>query len=141
MNDHARDVPAELTAMLTQIVPSGGRFGHFQHVQLAYLAAREHGTAAAAEKISRWIRHLAAYENAPQKYNATMTRAWTKLVGHHVEADRWAGRASDFADFADRHPTLLDKRLLSRHYSAAVLAGAAARAGWVDPDLAPFPWS
>jgi hypothetical protein len=45
-----------------------------------------------------------------------------------------------FAAFAASHPALLDKRLLSRHYSARVLASAAARSGWVEPDLAAFPW-
>jgi hypothetical protein len=142
-DDHAgaREVPAELAQMLTKIVPSGGRFGHCQHVHLAFLTARQHGTTAAVGKISMWIGHLAAYERAPQKYNATMTRAWTEIVGHYVDADRSAGKTGDFADFATRYPALLDKRLLSRHYSAAVLAHPAARTGWLEPDLAPFPWS
>ncbi len=140
MTDHAHEVPAELAGMLPRIVSPGGRFGHRQHIHLAFLAASEHGTAPAIEKISTWIQHLSAYEQAPQKYNATMTRAWTQLVGHHVEADKSAGQAGDFADFAGRHPALLDKRLLSRHYRAATLASAAARAGWVEPDLVPFPW-
>ena len=141
MNDHAGGLPAELAGMLSQILSPDGHFGHRQHIQLAFLAATEYGTAAAVDKISAWIRHLAAYERAPQKYNATMTRAWTQLVGHHVEADRSTGRAGDFADFARRHPALLDKRLLSRHYGAATLASATARGSWVEPDLAPFPWS
>lgn len=46
----------------------------------------------------------------------------------------------DFASFAESHPALLDKRLLTRHYTARTLASPAARAGWAEPDLAPFPW-
>ncbi len=42
---------------------------------------------------------------------------------------------------AARHPALLDKRLLSRHYRSSTLAADAARRGWVEPDLLPFPWS
>jgi hypothetical protein len=137
-HDHGRHVPDELAGLLRQIVPPGGRFGHRQHVHLAFLAAREHGTGAAVTKISSWIRHITGYENAPQKYNATMTSAWTEIVGQHVAADP---AVADFAEFADRYPALLDKRLLSRHYSSALLASAAARSGWVEPDLAPFPWS
>ena len=139
MTPHAGhgEFPAELAALLPQVVPPGGSFGHRQHIHLAYLAARRHGTSEAVTRISAWIRHIAAYEKAPQKYNATMTRAWTELVGHHVESDR---QASDFGDFAARHPALLDKRLLSRHYSAATLASSAARTGWVEPDLSPVPW-
>ena len=83
------------------------------------------------------IRHLAAYQRAPQKFNATVTRAWTEIVAHHMAI---APPGTDFASFAERHPALLDKRLLTRHYTARALASPAARTGWVDPDLVPFPW-
>jgi hypothetical protein len=132
------EMPAELAALLREIVPPGGRFGHRQHIHLAYLTVRRHGTQAAVSRISGWIRHIAAYEQAPQKYNATMTKAWTLLVGHHVEADP---PTADFSDFAARNPALLDKRLLGRHYRSSTLASTAARAGWIEPDLASFPFS
>jgi hypothetical protein len=132
------ELPGELAGLLREIVPAGGGFGHRQHVHLAFLTARRHGSAAAVAKISSWIRHLAAYERAPQKYNATMTRAWTEIVGHHAAADP---AVTSFAEFAARNPALLDKRLLRRHYTPKVLASAAARSGWVEPDLAAFPWS
>jgi hypothetical protein len=134
---HDRELPAELAGLLAEVIPAGGGFGHRQHVHLAFLAVRRYGTREAVSKVSGWIRHIAAYERAPQKYNATMTRAWTEIVGHHVAAD---GGASSFAEFAARHPALLDKRLLRRHYSPARLASAAARTGWAEPDLSPFSW-
>ncbi len=148
------ELPAELAELLARVVPPDGGFRHRQHIHLAYLAVRRHGTAEAAVRIGSWIRQLAAYERAPQKYNETVSRAWTEIVGHHVAADR-AGRDSaagasvsagagaagaDFEDFAARHPGLLDKRLLIQHYSPAVLASAPARTGWVEPDRIPFPW-
>jgi hypothetical protein len=135
---HTREIPPELAALLRQVVPAGGGFGHRQHVHLAFLTVRMHGTSAAVTKIAEWIRHIAVYENAPQKYNATMTQAWTEIVGHHVAGDP---AVADFAEFADRNPALLDKRLLRHHYSPARLASATARHEWVAPDLAPFPWS
>jgi hypothetical protein len=135
---HADGVPADLAAMLAQVVPPDGRFGHRQHVHLAFLTVRAIGVQPAVAAISSWIRHLAEYSRAPQKYNATMTQAWTQVVGHHVAADP---AIADFGEFADRFPTLLDKRLLQRHYRSSTLASAAARRGWVEPDLAPFPWS
>jgi hypothetical protein len=133
-HDAGHGGPAEMAELLGQVAPAGGRFGHREHIHLAYLAVRRYGTAGAAARMGQWLRHLTAYEGAPQKYNATVTRAWTELVGHHV-ADE-----PDFDAFAERHPQLLDKRLLSRHYSAAVLASAPARTGWAEPDIAPFPW-
>ena len=127
-------IPDELAEILNEIGTTDG-FRHRQHIHLAFLATRRYGTAQAADQVSIWIRHLTAH--APQKFNATVTRAWTQIVAHHVAADP---SVTDFEGFASRHPELLDKRLLARHYTAAVLASAQARGGWVEPDLAPFPW-
>jgi hypothetical protein len=128
-------IPDELAEILDEVVPPDGGFRHRQHVHLAFIATRRYGTAQAATMISDWIRQLTAH--APQKFNATVTRAWTELVGHHVAADP---AVTDFDAFAERYPALLDKRLLGRHYSSAMLASPQARAGWVEPDLAPFGW-
>jgi hypothetical protein len=132
------ELPAELASMLRQITAADGGFGHRQHVQLAFLTARRHGTPGAVQRMSQWLRHLTAYQNAPQKYHATVTRAWTEIVGYHVQADP---TVDSFTEFAVRYPHLLDKRLLGRHYSPAVLASPAARNGWVEPDRVTFPWS
>ena len=133
-----RPLPPELAAVLAEIVPPGGAFRHRQHIHLAFLAVRRHGAARAPAVVARWIGHIAAYERAPQKFNATVTRAWTEMVAYHVAADP---PGTDFGSFADRNPALLDKRLLARHYSARVLASATARTGWVEPDRTPFPWT
>ena len=134
---HPDGLPEELAGLLTEIVPPGGAFRHREHIHLAYLAVRRHGTDRAADKVSSWIRHLAAYQRAPQKFNATVTRAWIEIVAHHMAI---APPSTDFASFAERYPALLDKRMLARHYTARTLASPAARTGWVDPDLVPFPW-
>jgi len=135
---HHAGLPPEFAEMLAEIQPAGG-FGHRDHVHLAFLAVRRYGTTEAAERIGGWLRHLTAYAGAPQKYNATVTWAWTEIVGHHL-ADGEDSRAGDFDAFVAGHPRLLDKRLLIRHYSPAVLASARARSSWVEPDLVPFPW-
>jgi hypothetical protein len=132
-----RPLPPELAAVLAEIVPPGGAFRHRQHIHLAFLAVQRHGAARAPEVVARWIGHIAAYERAPQKFNATVTRAWTEMVAHHVAA---GPPGTDFDSFAGRNPALLDKRLLARHYSARVLASPAARTGWVEPDRVGFPW-
>jgi len=136
-NPQDATLPAELAAALAEIVPPGGAFRHREHIHLAYLAVQRHGANRAAGVVSGWIRQLAAYQRAPQKYNATVTRAWTEIVAHHMAA---APATGDFASFADRYPALLDKRLLARHYTARTLASPTARTGWADPDLVPFPW-
>jgi hypothetical protein len=128
----------ELAAILPRITGPSGQFRHRQHISLAYYAVRRYGMPDAVGKICTWIRQIAAYERAPQKYHHTVSRAWVELVAHHVAAD--AGCA-DFDGFAERNSALLDKRLLSRHYRSSTLAADPARRGWVEPDLLPFPWS
>jgi hypothetical protein len=111
-------------------------FGHRQHVRLTWLAVRRHGTARAIELIDDGIREATRAAGKPRKYHATVSRAWVELVGHHALADD----AADFDTFAARNSALLDKRLLTRFYRSSTLADVAARTGWVEPDLAPFPW-
>ena len=86
--------------------------------------------------VSDGIQRTARYAGAPQKYHATVSRAWVELVGHHVLEER----IDDFDVFLDRNPALVDKRLLLRFYRSSTLATAVARTGWVEPDAAPFPW-
>ncbi|MFG2089386.1 MULTISPECIES: hypothetical protein [unclassified Spirillospora] len=122
---------------MAEVMASADAFGHRQHVHLTWLAVRRVGMPAAIALVSDGIRRPARYAGAPQKYHATVSRAWVELVAHHTaEHDR-----PDFAAFAERHPALLDKRLLTRFYRSPTLAGAQARTGWVEPDLAPFPWT
>jgi hypothetical protein len=134
----------ELAAILPAISGPAGQFRHRQHINLAFLAVQRYGMPEATGKICTWIRHIAAYERAPQKYHHTVSRAWVEIVAHHVGTDPDSPDSPDCADFdgfAERNPALLDKRLLSRHYRSATLASGRARRGWVEPDLLPFPWS
>src|SRR6185369_10475029 len=108
---------------------------HRQHIHLTWLAVRRYGTDAAVELVSEGIQRTARYAGAPQKYHATVSRAWVEIVGHHPTED-----GETFDSFVTRHPALLDKRLLTRHYTSATLASPAAKQGWVEPDLVPFPW-
>ncbi|ETK30905.1 hypothetical protein [Microbispora sp. ATCC PTA-5024] len=167
--------------LMAEATADGGRFDHRAHLHLTWLAVRRVGMPAAVDLVSAGIRRTARYAGAPQKYHATVSRAWVELVAHHAAhpadsvvhvaghcadqvaqpagpcadqaaqaADHAAGRvgaraagdpaASGFAAFVERHPELLDKRLLGRFYRSATLAAPQARTGWVEPDLAPFPW-
>jgi hypothetical protein len=129
---------AELSAIWPGITGPDGTFGHRQHINLAFYAVRRYGMPDAVGTVCGWIRRVAAYARAPQKYHHTVSRAWVELVAHHVAEDPGC---AEFAAFAERNPALLDKRLLARHYRPATLAAPAARRDWVEPDLRPFPWA
>jgi hypothetical protein len=128
---------ARFDELMRKVMAGADRFGHRQHVQLTWLAVRRYGTAAAIGLVSDGIQRTARYAGAPQKYHATVSRAWVELVGYHAAEMP----TDDFTAFAGHHTPLLDKRLLTRFYRPATLAAVAARTGWVEPDLAPFPWA
>jgi hypothetical protein len=136
MNDQGLREPG-FQALFDEVMAGAERFGHRQHVHLTWLAVRRHGTADAITVVSEGIRATARYAGAPQKYHATVSRAWVEAVGYHAAEHP----TDDFGEFAEASPGLLDKRLLSRFYSSAALASAAARSGWVEPDRDGFPWA
>lgn len=122
--------------LMADVMTSAERFGHREHIHLTWMAVRQYGVPLAVDLVSDGIQRTARYAGAPQKYHATVSRAWVELVGHHV-GERGE---DDFAAFVDRNPALLDKRLLTRFYRPSTLARSEARTTWVAPDLAPFPW-
>ncbi|MGS2620143.1 hypothetical protein ACVCAH_37630 [Micromonospora sp. LZ34] len=122
--------------LMAEVTAATEHFDHRAHLHLTWLAVRSVGMPAAISLVSDGIQRTARYAGVPQKYHATVSRAWVELVAHYT-ADRATG---DFAVFIDRHRTLLDKRLLTHFYTSATLASTQARTGWVEPDLAPFPW-
>ena len=121
--------------IMAEVMALTDRFGHRQHIHVAWLAARRFGATAAISLVSDGIKRTARYEGAPQKYHATVSRAWVEIVGHHIAMDG----GDDFDAFADRFPPLMDKRLLTHHYRSSTLATVEARTGWVPPDLKPLP--
>jgi hypothetical protein len=127
----------QFSDLMDRVMATADRFGHRQHVHLTWLAVRHYGTAAATEVVSDGIQRTARYAGAPQKYNATISRAWVELVGHH--ADHSA--TTEFDDFVQENSALLNKGLLTRFYEPATLASIPARTGWIEPDRASFPWN
>jgi hypothetical protein len=123
--------------LIAEVLLGTGRFGHREHVHLTWLAVRHFGPARAVGVISDGIQRTARYEGAPQKYNATVSRAWVELIAHHVAE----GAEDEFGRFVSQHTALLDKRLLLRFYRSTTLAGRRARVGWVEPDAHAFPWA
>jgi hypothetical protein len=109
-------------------------FTHEDHLRMAFAYARK-GGAAAAVGGARRIQGLAERLGAPGKYHDTMTVAWARVVGHLAARSR----ASDFEEFLDDHPQLRNRDLMTAHYSRGLLFGPAARAQFIEPDLAPLP--
>ena len=82
------------------------------------------------------IRRFANHQGATQKYHHTLTLAWMRLVASALVE---TPEKSTFEQFMAAHPELSDKNLLAQYYSKELLQSAAAREGWVEPDLQPLP--
>jgi hypothetical protein len=129
------DDEAFLAAFERGTIPARA-FRHRHHLRMAWLYLRGGDAGSAVERACTGVRRLAVAHGVPQKYHHTITRAWMEIVAHHV---RRTPLVDTFDDLLATAPQLLDKQLLNRHYSSAVLASRPARSGWVEPDLLAIP--
>ncbi len=116
--------------------PDAFRFGHPEHLRLAWLQHARLGPEAGGDATAATLKRLDAADGGG-KYHETITRFWLGLVRHARQ--RFAGRS--FEAVLAEHPQLLDGAMLSRHYSPQLLASGEARRSTVPPDLAPVPWA
>ena len=113
---------------------------HRSHIKVGYLYVRDNPFEQAMQKMRDGIRAYNA-ANAQQVkigYHETITRAFLHLIRArvpHIEASD----GLDADGFCEAHPDLLDKRILSRFYSDALLRSADARSRFVPADLSPLP--
>ena len=112
------------------------QFHHADHIRLAWIYVRRHGTQEAEERIARAIRQFAISLGHEKKYHETLSRAWVRLV---AVAQALTPKVVSFDDFLAKHGWLLDRGALSAFYSGACLGTDAARSGWVEPDKHPLP--
>ena len=117
--------------------PHEERFGHREHLRLAWLVIDRHGPELAAEIVGEGIRRMAAAQGKAALYNETITRFWVRLLAHVREAKSVGGSVDDAIDAA---PILADKDIVLRHWSRTALFGPEARVRWVEPDLRPLPF-
>jgi hypothetical protein len=127
--------PAAFAPALDAVLRSRGRFGHREHLELAWLYLRERGPEQARPSMMAAIRHVAASHGTPDRYHETLTLTWLHLVAVHASASE----AATFEEFIKENDGLLVRDLPQRHYSSERLADPAARNGWVAPDVRPLP--
>jgi hypothetical protein len=113
---------------------------HREHIKVAYLYLRAHPFELAVERMRTGIRALNAAHGVPDElargYHETMTQAWMRLV--HVTLCEY-GPAASADEFFALNPQLTEKKVLRLFYSRDRVMSAAAKARFVEPDLAPLP--
>jgi CDP-diacylglycerol--glycerol-3-phosphate 3-phosphatidyltransferase len=110
------------------------RFGHLEHLRIAWLVIDRHGPELAAEIVGERLKAMAVAQGKAPLYNETMTRFWIRLITHVHEA---TGSAT-IEEAIERVPMLLDKNVPLRHWSRTVMFGPEARIRWVEPDVMPL---
>jgi len=124
-----------LEAFEAGLVPKAD-FHHREHLRLVFLYLRRHGPVEGAKRMRDGIRSFAVANGVPGLYHETLTTFWVRavLAARHADPE-----PSDFEGFARRHPELLDKDLVRRHYREGTIESERARAEWIEPDRAPLP--
>jgi hypothetical protein len=120
---------------LSGILERRGRFGHSEHLELAWSFLASYPLEDATRRTVSMIRHVATLHGASDRYHDTITKAWVRLVAVHMSGDR----RNSFDDFIAENEGLLDPGLLERHYSSNALRSHAARKRWIEPDVRRLP--
>ncbi|MFO0833231.1 MAG: hypothetical protein U0637_15465 [Phycisphaerales bacterium] len=131
--------PVTLDAFNACSIPRG-EWDHRAHLTVAYLLLRAHGLDGATlrmrEGVQRYNARWGIEQTETGGYHDTMTIAWVRILHAVMVA---YGPGADAEAFLAEHPYLLSRFLLRLYYSRPRIMCAGARAGWVEPDLAPLP--
>lgn len=111
------------------------QFRHLDHVRLVWIYIRRWGAKTAEDRIARSIYRFALSLGHPEKYHATITIAWMRLV---YSAYCSTPDIEDFERFISSHTWLADKRTIHRFYSESLLSSPQARQHWIEPDIQPL---
>ena len=112
-----------------------GRFGHSEHLELAWRFLSSYSFEEAMCRMASALRHVASLHGASDRYHDTITKAWVSLVAVHMSR----GHADSFEEIIAENGGLLDRGLLERHYSSEALWSDAARQRWTEPNVRRFP--
>jgi hypothetical protein len=106
-------------------------FRNADHFRLAWLHLHREPLDMALANVRAGIQTFAAHYGASTKYHETITIAWVRLIATHCEAT--------FDEFLAANSHRLNLDLLHRFWTPTLLAGDAAKSGWVAPDLRELP--
>ena len=119
----------ELIAGFESCTLDAAAFTHAAHVRAAWWYLRHDTFTGALARFSAALRRFAASKGAPGKYHETITVASMALIAERLEQSPDAA----WDDFIARHPELLGRNLLARHYPEAMLTSDLARRVFVLP--------
>ena len=112
-------------------------FDHRAHIRLAYTYLAEHDADTALALMRSALLAFIQHNKIPiAKYHETLTRAWILAVRHFMAI---SPVAESVASFMASNPSMLDSKIMLKHYSTEVLFSPEARARFVEPNLELIP--
>jgi hypothetical protein len=115
---------------------------HKQHIKVAYLYLRRFPFETAMVRMREGVKAFNAATNTPESltrgYHETTTQAWMRLVYFTLCE---YGPAESAEAFYEQSPQLQQKKILRFFYTKERFTSPEAKAGFVEPDIIPFPKS
>jgi len=115
---------------------------HKQHIKVAYLYLRRFPFEMARVRMREGVKAFNTAKKIPEAidrgYHETMTQAWMHLVYFTLCE---YGPADDAEAFYEQSPQLQQKKILRFFYTKERFTSPEAKAGFLEPDIIPFPRS
>ena len=112
-------------------------FHHREHLQIAYTLLAERCIEDAYRELKNNILALLTHLGVgTEKYHETMPYAWLLAVKHFMAI---SAPCNSFKGFIESNSILLDKTIMSAHYSNQLMSSKLAKEKYVQPDLEPIP--
>ena len=136
MENHSALSDSAFLQQFQQCTLAPALFTHEAHLRLAWLYIRSYGALLASEILCNHIQQFATHNEAPNKFNRTLTVAATKAVYHFM----LKSTSKTFDGFRMEFPQLqYDFRaLMAAHYSFDIYQNPKAKTQYLHPDLLPF---
>ena len=94
---------AELTDRWERQELGGSGVTHIDHVRVAWVLQRRHGSAAAEERLVEGTRKGCDHYGVPEKFDESLTRRWAKAISAAIGD---APASESFQEFLERNPKL-----------------------------------
>jgi hypothetical protein len=109
-----------------------GKFGHREHVQVAFEMLHKYSYIEACARYANAINTMAANAGAPDKFNVTITFAFLSLIAERIHGSYW----SSFNEYLSQNEDLLARDALGKWYSRDELQSEYARTHFLLPNMA-----
>jgi CDP-diacylglycerol--glycerol-3-phosphate 3-phosphatidyltransferase len=121
----------DFLAAFTDCVLPPSLFRHGDHLRFAWLLLHSKPFDEALTLVREGLQRFAAHHGASHIYHETLTTAWVNLLATHREAS--------FEEFIASNEDRLNRELLHRFWTPAVLDSEDAKLRWVPPDKRVLP--